>query len=162
MEANTEKLDGGHNEHVNDINRVYTQDMEQEGVAVLLGEACPGSMEVDEHPVPLQIGNMMERSGGGGHWQRCRSCSILPGSIERINIDHAGCCEESRNLPIHKHTRVQDKKAWLRLWALRSDKLQAEAQMSSEVTSNELEVSRQGLQPEILTVVHRREMYTVS
>jgi hypothetical protein len=39
--------------------------MEQEGVAVLLGEAGPGSLEADEHPVPLQIGNMMERKEWG-------------------------------------------------------------------------------------------------
>jgi hypothetical protein len=136
MEANAEKLDGGHNEHVNDINRVYTQVMEQEGVAVLLGEADPGSLEADEHPVPLQIGNMMERSGGGGHWQRCRRCSILPGSIERRNIDHAGCCEESRNLSVHKHTRVQDKKGLDQALGAKRQQAAGRGINSSKVTSN--------------------------
>jgi hypothetical protein len=89
MESNTKKLGGGHHEDISNINRVNTEIVEQEGVALLLGEVGAGRPQVDEDRMALKVGNVMERrGGGGGRPSRLRHAPSR--SAESLSIRHAG------------------------------------------------------------------------
>jgi hypothetical protein len=65
VESDTKKLGGGHHEDISDISRANTKIIEQEGVALLLGEVGAGRPQVNEDRMSLKVGDVMERRGGG-------------------------------------------------------------------------------------------------
>ncbi len=89
MEPDAKKLGGGHHEDISDISRANTKIIQQEGVALLLGEIGAGRPQVDEDRMPLKVGDVMERRGGGGRRPRRRHRSP-PRAAESISIRHAG------------------------------------------------------------------------
>jgi hypothetical protein len=65
MEPDTKKLGGGHHEDISDVNRANTKIIKQEGFALLLVEIGAGRLQVDEKRMPLKVGDVVERRGGG-------------------------------------------------------------------------------------------------
>jgi hypothetical protein len=86
-EANTQKLGGGDHEHISNSGNIHSQILQKELVPVLLSEARPDSTEVDEDGEPLKVGDVVERSGGGGG-QAVRLGRAATGS-SNISIGHA-------------------------------------------------------------------------
>ncbi len=72
VEPDTKKLGGGHHEDISDISRDNAKIIEQEGVALLLGEVGAGRPQVDEDRMSLKVGDVVERCGGGRRRPRCR------------------------------------------------------------------------------------------
>jgi hypothetical protein len=89
MEPDTKKLGGGQQEDVSDISRVNTKITKQEGIAFLLGEIGAGRPQVDEDRMPLEVGDVVERHGGGGGRPRRRHRTPLR-AAESFSIGHAG------------------------------------------------------------------------
>ncbi len=87
VEPNTKKLGGGHHEDISDNSRANAKIIEQEGVALLLGEVGAGRPQVDEDRVSLKVGDVVERCGGGRRRPRRRTPSR---AAEGISVTHAG------------------------------------------------------------------------
>jgi hypothetical protein len=89
VEPDTKKLGGGHHEDISDISRANTKIIEQEGVALLLGEVGGGRPQVDEDRMSLKVGDVVERRGGGPG-RPCRRHRTPPRAAENVSIRHAG------------------------------------------------------------------------
>ncbi len=89
MEPDTKKMGGGHHEDISDISRANAKIIEQEGVALLLGEVGAGRPQVDEDGKPLKLGDVVERCGGGRGRPRRRHRTPSR-AAESISVTHAG------------------------------------------------------------------------
>ncbi len=86
-EADAEKLRGGDHEHVRDGGDVHGQVLEKKLVPLFLGEIGLNRPQVDEDGEALEIGDMMQRGGGGG--RRAVRQSRAPTGCSNFSIRHA-------------------------------------------------------------------------
>jgi hypothetical protein len=65
MEPDTKKLGGGHHEDVSDISRVNAKILEEKRVPLLRGQVGACRTQADEDSMPMQVGDVVQRGGGG-------------------------------------------------------------------------------------------------
>jgi hypothetical protein len=86
-EAEAEELGRGDHEHVRDGGDVHGQVLQEELVALLLGQVGLDCTEIDENGKSLKIGDMVERGGGGG--RRAVRRRRAPAGSSNFSIRHA-------------------------------------------------------------------------
>jgi hypothetical protein len=86
--TNAKELTGRRHEHINGLDNVHSEVLEEELVSLLLREVGPDRTEIDENGESLQVGNVGKRGGGGGGQVICLGGACTGNSD--IIVTHAG------------------------------------------------------------------------